>query len=229
MDVAVLYSGGKDSNFAVEYCLKRNWKIKYLLSVKPTRTDCYLFHYATVENTKEQAEVLGLNHIYVKCDVADPRLEADIVRKVVEKNPVDAVVLGGVGLQVTQIESIQKALRNLKIEVFAAHAGEDHEELFRSMIDSGYKIMITQVAADGLINWLGKVVNKENFNQLVKDSEKYGFHVGFEGGSADSLVLDAPLFKEELQAINMKKNIESNYCGYVELELKKKSLVESYI
>jgi len=27
----------------------------------------------------------------------------------------------------------------------------------------------------------------------------------------------------------MKKNIESNYCGYVELELKKKSLVESYI
>ena len=229
MDVAVLYSGGKDSNFAVEYCLKRNWNIKYLLSVKPTRTDCYLFHYATVENTKEQAEVLGLNHIYVKCDVADPRLEADIVRKVVEKNPVDAVVLGGTGLQVTQIASIQKALRNLKVEVFAAHAGEDHEKLFRSMIDSGYKIMITQVAADGLINWLGKVVNKENFNQLVKDSEKYGFHIGFEGGSADSLVLDAPLFKEELQVVSMKKNIESNYCGYVELELKKKSLVESYI
>lgn len=219
MDVAVLYSGGKDSNFAVEYCLKRNWNIKYLLSVKPTRTDCYLFHYATVENTKEQAEVLGLNHIYVECDVADPRLEADIVKKVVEKNPVEAVVLGGTGLQVTQIESIQKALRHLKVEVFASHAGEDHGTLFKRMVDGGYEIMITQVASDGLKKWLGKIITKDNFNELKKDSAEYGFELGFDGGYADSFVFAAPIFgNKRIDIKGIEKFNEGEYCGYVILK-----------
>lgn len=226
MEVAILYSGGKDSNYAVQYCLERGWSIKYLLSVKPSRTDCYLFHYATVEHTKEQAEILGLDHIYVTCDVADPKLEADIVRKVVEKNKVDAVVLGGTGLQLTQIESIQKALRDLKVEAFAAHAGEDHEIVFKKMVDSGYEIMITQIASDGLNKWLGKVITKDNFEELKKDSETYGFHVGGEGGYFDSFTLNSPLFKERLSPFNVTKKFESEYCGHVEMELKKEKIVD---
>ena len=66
MKVAVLYSGGKDSNYAVEYALKKGWEIKYLLSVKPSRTDCYLFHFATVEHTELQAEALGIRHIMAR-------------------------------------------------------------------------------------------------------------------------------------------------------------------
>ena len=228
MDVAILYSGGKDSNLAVEYCLKRNWNIKYLLSVKPTRTDCYLFHYATVEHTKKQAEALGLKHIYAECSVADQRLEANIVKTIVEKNPVDAVVLGGTGLQVTQIESIQKALRDLKVEAFASHAGEDHGILFKKMIDDGYEIMITQIASDGLKRWLGRIVTKENFEELRKDSAEYGFHIGFDGGYADSFVLNSPLFKERLYPVSIKKNFESEYCGYVEFELKRKNIVDAF-
>lgn len=226
MNIAVLYSGGKDSNLAVEYCLSRKWNIKYLLSVKPTRKDCYLFHYATVEHTKKQADLLGLKHIYVECNVADPSLEADIVRKVVKKNPVDAVVLGGVGLQVTQIESIQKALRDLKVEAFATHAGEDHETLFKYMVDNGYEIMITQIASDGLKDWLGKIVTKENFEELKNDSINYGFHLGFEGGYADSFVLNCPMFSKKIDVARVTRNYESDYNGYVELELKKKSIVD---
>ena len=63
MKVAILYSGGKDSTYAIEYCRKRNWDIKYLLSIKPSRTDCYLFHYATVEMTKETSKLLDMPHI----------------------------------------------------------------------------------------------------------------------------------------------------------------------
>jgi len=72
MDVAIMYSGGKDSTLAIEYALNKGYNIKYLLSVKPNRTDCYLFHFATVEHTKELAEILGLKHILINCNVADP-------------------------------------------------------------------------------------------------------------------------------------------------------------
>ena len=215
MKVAVLFSGGKDSTYAVEYCKERNWDIKYLLSIKPKRTDCYLFHYATVELTKEISNILGIKHIYVECDIADPIKEAKIVKNIVIENPVDAVVLGGTGLQVTQLKSLQDALLPYNIEAFASHAGFDHEELFKEAIDKGYKIMITQVAAEGMNKWLGRIVTKENFNDLKKDSIKYGFHIGFEGGAADSLVLDCPLFKSKIEILQYHVEREDQYSGHV--------------
>ena len=84
MDVAVLYSGVKDSTFAIQHAKEKGWNIKYLISVKPTRKDCFLFHFATVEQTKDIANMLNIPHFYVKCRVADPVKEADIVREVVE-------------------------------------------------------------------------------------------------------------------------------------------------
>src|SRR3989344_545959 len=123
MDVAILYSGGKDSTYAIQHAVEKGWNIKYLVSVKPTRKDCFLFHFATVEHTKELAKLLNIPHFYVKCRVADPEQEAEIVKEVVEKNQeklrIDAVVLGGTGLQETQLRSIQNALRPLQIEAFA--------------------------------------------------------------------------------------------------------------
>jgi len=224
MDVAILYSGGKDSTFAIQHAKDKGWNIKYLISVKPTRKDCFLFHFATVEHTKEFAKQLGIPHFYVTCNVADPVKEADIVKKVVEKNQnkknfkVDAVVLGGTGLQETQLKSIQNALMPLKVDAFASHAGEDHDLVMEQMLNKGYEIMITQIASDGLKEWLGKKITKENFPQLKKDSVKYGFHIGFEGGYADTLVADCPLFTKRMLVEDMSVIFDDNYCGHVEID-----------
>ena len=220
MDVGILYSGGKDSTYAIEYCKSKNWNIKYLISVKPTRTDCYLFHFATVELTQELSKILGYKHFYLTCNVADPKKEANIVKELVEKqqniDKIDALVLGGIGLQETQLRSLQKALMPLKVEVFASHAGQDHEELFRDMINKGYEIIISQVASDGLIKWLGKTITKNNFEDLKKDSIKYGFHLGFEGGFADSIVLSAPIFgNKKIILDKIEKIVENKYCGHI--------------
>ena len=218
MEVAVMYSGGKDSTYAIDRCLQKKWKIKYLLSVKPSRNDCYLFHFATVEHTKDLAKILGLKHIYETCDVADPLQEAQIVKQVVEKNPVDAVVLGGVGLQETQLKSIREALFPLGIEVFASHMGEDHGNLVNEMVEKGYDIRVTQVAVEGLgKSWLGKKLTKETLQDLKKLSEKYGFHVGAEGGHYDSLVVDGPIFTKKLEIIEAEPIMEDEYCGHLDV------------
>ena len=233
MRVALLYSGGKDSTYAIDYCRSRGSDIRYLLSVKPTRKDCFLFHFATVEHTPKLAEMLGLRHILVGCDVADPALEADIVKKEIETqqehDPVDAVVLGGTGLQETQLRSVQDALRVMKIEVFAAHAGMDHDAVMEEMLARGYVFLITQVASDGLLPWLGKTLTKENLPQLLADSRKYGFHCGGEGGYYDTLTIDGPIFAKRLEVVGMKKLVEDAYCGHVELSLKIKEKPEAVI
>lgn len=219
MDVAVLYSGGKDSAFAIENAMQKGWSIKYLISVKPTRKDCFLFHFATVEQTKDLAKMLGIPHFYVKCRVAGPEKEANIVKEVVESNQkkmrVDAVVLGGTGLQETQLRSIQNALRPLKIEAFAGNSGEEHDLVMEEMLNKGYEILITQIASEGLKEWLGKRITRENFSQLKRDSIRHGFHIGFEGGYADTLVTDCPIFTKRLVIDDMSVIYEDDYCGHV--------------
>tara|TARA_B100000315_G_scaffold136852_1_gene126090 strand:- start:12317 stop:13021 length:705 start_codon:yes stop_codon:yes gene_type:complete len=215
MNIAILFSGGKDSINAVQLAKQKGWNIKYLLSVKPSRTDCYLFHFATVEHTKEIAKILGYSHILVDCDVADPQKEADIVKEVVTKNPVDAVVLGGIGLQETQLKVIRDTLFPLGIEVFASHKDENHESLMRKLIKDNYEIIITQVASDGMSKWLGKKLTKDNFEELKKDSIKYGFHVGFEGGYADTFVVDGPIFKKRFEVLDTEKVMDTEESGYV--------------
>jgi len=237
MDVAILYSGGKDSTFAIEHAKNKGWNIKYLISIKPTRKDCFLFHYATIEQTKDIAKMLQIPHFYAKCKVADPAKEAGIIRDIIEGNQrtlknrrflgprkfgefsremkVDAVVLGGTGLQETQLKSIQNALRPLNVEAFASHSGEEHDLVMEEMLKKGYEILITQIASDGLKDWLGKKITKENFPQLKKDSIKYGFHIGFEGGYADTLVIDCPMFPKRLIIEDMSVIFEDDYCGHV--------------
>ena len=219
MDVAILYSGGKDSTFAIHHAKRKGWSIKYLISVKPTRKDCFLFHYATVEQTKDLAKMLQIPHFYVECGVADSVKEANIIKKIVEDNQkkmkIDAVVLGGTGLQETQLKSIQNALRPLKVDAFASHAGEEHDLVMEEMLRNGYEILITQIASDGLKDWLGKKITKENFSQLKGDSLKYGFHIGFEGGYADTLVIDCPMFPKKFVVEDMSIIFEDDYCGHV--------------
>ena len=219
MDVAILYSGGKDSTFAIEYAIERGWNIKYLISVKPNRTDCYLFHFATVEMTKKIADIFGIKHVYTTCTEADPEKEAMIIKKIVEEHPVDSVVLGGIGLQETQIKSIRDALFPLGIDVFASHTGYDHIKLMKEMIIRGYDIIITEVAAEGLgIKWLGERLNLENIDEFVRTAEKYGFHPGGEGGPYNTLVVDGPIFSKRLEILSFDKIMEGDFSGYIEVK-----------
>ena len=232
MEVAVLYSGGKDSTLALEHCLNKKWNIKYLISVKPTRTDCYLYHFSTVELTKELSKILNLKHILTTCDISDPKKEAQIVKDIISKNPVDALILGGIGLQETQIKTLRDSLFDLGVEVFASHTSLNHDELIMDMINRGYEIIITQVAAEGLTqDWLGKKLTKENFEELKKLSVKYGFHSGAEGGHYDTLVLDAPFFNKKLEILDYDKVIESKYSGFLRAKriqiIEKKPVISS--
>ncbi|MEK6937098.1 MAG: diphthine--ammonia ligase [Nanoarchaeota archaeon] len=228
MDVAILYSGGKDSTLAIEYALEKNWNIKYLISVKPNRNDCYLFHFATVEQTKKMADILGIKHVYTTCSDADPQKEAMIVKNIVEQHPVDSVVLGGIGLQETQIKSIRDALFPLGIDVFASHVGVDHVKLMKEMLIKGYDIIITEVAAEGLgMKWLGEKLTLDNLNEFVKTAEKYGFHPGGEGGPYNTLVVDGPIFSKRLEILSFDKVMEGEFNGYV--DVKESKVIDKFI
>jgi uncharacterized protein (TIGR00290 family) len=76
--------------------------------------------------------------------------------------------------------------------------------------------MIVGVASEGLDKkWLGKIINKKSFEELKQLSKKYLFNLEFEGGEAETFVLDCPLFKKELKVVKAKKIWEKNNGRYI--------------
>jgi uncharacterized protein (TIGR00290 family) len=62
--------------------------------------------------------------------------------------------------------------------------------------------MIVGVSAMGLEKeWLGEIIDKESLARLAKLSKKYGFNLTFEGGEAETLVVDCPLYSKRLNII----------------------------
>ena len=198
MNVAVMFSGGKDSCYAIKYCIDKGWNIEALIAVKPVSDEAYLWHYATVELTKLQAEAMQLPLILIKCDDIGPEREALCLKNTLANLDVDALVLGGVGLQKTQIREIGKVAKKYGIDVMVPHSSCTSEELLKKEIEDGLEIVITEVAAAGLgKEWLGKKINN-NFEELKILSKKFGFDLLGEGGSYNTFVTDAPYFKKKI-------------------------------
>ncbi len=220
MRVAILYSGGKDSNFALLTALRNGWDVKALISVKPKNEEAYLYHYATAELTRLQAESIGVKHFLLECNEIGPEKEAAILEKILSKLDVEAIVLGGVGLQQTQINSVGKVAAKYGIKTITPNANMTSEELLRAEIGAGLDIRIVNVAADGLgPEWLGKKLDSKSFSEFKGLSDKYGFELLGEGGMYDSFVADAPFFKKRIELKTFKKVWDSKTkSGYIEVE-----------
>jgi len=67
-------------------------------------------------------------------------------------------------------------------------------------LSSNYNVIVTQIAAEGFdSSFLGARVDEQLIKKLVKIRERYKINMLFEGGEAESFVLDAPLFKKRIE------------------------------
>ena len=79
-------------------------------------------------------------------------------------------------------------------------------EYMRKIVDLGFKIMICGVAAWGLDeSWLGRIIDDETIDELLVLNEKYGVDIAFEGGEAETLAIDGPIFKKKIKILKYKK------------------------
>lgn len=220
MKVAVLFSGGKDSAMAVQYAKQKGWEIEALIAVKPKNTEAYLWHYSTVEWTILSANAMELPLYLVKTDEIGPENEAKILEKVFSKLKINAILLGGVGLQKTQINSVKKIAEKFKIKVIVPYENYTSEELLREEIQAGLDIRITNVAVEGLgPEWLGKKLDGKSALQMKILAEKYGFNILGEGGHYDSFVVDGEMFKKKIEFLDTKKVWDSKTSsGYLEVK-----------
>ena len=75
-----------------------------------------------------------------------------------------------------------------------------------ALLDNGFEFIMTSVSSDGLDqSWLGKKIGYTELQKLEGLSKKFQFNLNFEGGEAETFVINCPLFKNRIKIINSTK------------------------
>lgn len=226
MNLAALYSGGKDSTFALYWALKAGHNVKCLITLIPERDDSYMFQVPNVELTTYHSEALGIPLLQAKTSgVKEKELEdlKKIISAAREKYGIEGVVAGALASDY-QKDRVERICKELGLACFAPYWHYDIEEYLKEIIASGFRVIITSVSAEGLgEELLGKELDLEMVERLKAISSRTKFHLGFEGGEAETMVLDGPIFKKRIEILEAEKVMESRNSGC--LRIRKLELV----
>ena len=227
MKLAALISGGKDSLYAVYLAKKEGHDIRYLLSMMPERSDSYMFHHPNIELTGLQAELMGIP-LLVEKTLGEKEEELKDLERLISrvKNEVDGILTGALASNY-QKDRIDKICKKFSLESISPLWHIDPERYWRDLLNVGFKIMVTAVSAEGLEeSWLGRIIDEKAINELKELNRKFKIHLGFEGGEAETLVLDCPMFRKKIEIVEAKKEWDGQRGTYVikSTKLSEKSL-----
>lgn len=220
MKVASLFSGGKDSAFALWCAQMQGWEVVTLVTVFPQSEESWMFHYPALKWTKLQAEALGIPQVTIPTKgVKEMELE-DLSKglgKLAKSSGIEGIVSGAVAseYQKTRLDNV---CEKLGLKSFAPLWHKNQEQLVGEEIESGFEIIVTACNALGLnIKWLGRKLGPSELDDLVKLEKHYGLNVAFEGGEAETFVLNAPHFKGRLVVVRATPHWWGD-SGYLELD-----------
>lgn len=200
-----LYSGGKDSAYALYQARRNGVTVERLLTVH-TAGDSYMYHVPTTDLTRLAAESIGLPLSEVSIGdlgaeeatnagaQGDAEIEPleDELRTLSETHDLGGVVAGAIESEF-QATRLREVCDRLGIELHTPLWHEDPRELLTGMLDAGFEIMVVQVAAAGLDDaWLGRTLDAEAVNELQALQDRHGVHLLGEGGEYETLVVDGP-------------------------------------
>jgi len=226
MNIAALFSGGKDSTFALYWAMKNGHDVKCLITLKAARADSYMFQVANIDVAKLSAPALGIPIIFEKTSGIKEKELDDLkraIKKAKEKYKIEGVVAGALASNY-QKERVEKICKELGLKVFAPYWHYDEEKYLREILAGGFEVIFTRVAALGLTEkWLGRKLDERAIEDLKKLNQKYGVHLGGEGGEFETLVLDGPIFKKRIKIVESEKVWQRNEG---ELVIKRAELAE---
>ena len=207
MDVAILFSGGKDSTMAVYAALEAKEDVKYLLSIKSKNDESYMFHVPNIHITDLLSQALEIPIMSVETDgVKEEELE-DLRDAFINLKSlgIEAVYTGAL-YSVYQKSRIERLGSEVGLKIVSPYWHVDELEYMRKIVSLGFKVIICGVAAWGLDeSWLGRVIDDKTIDELLELNEKYGINIAFEGGEAETLAIDGPIFKRKIKILKYKK------------------------
>ena len=213
MRLAALYSGGKDSTFALYLAEQMGNEILALVNIRPSDKGSWIFHTPNLDSVPYMAEAMGLPLVTAESDGTE---EGDMkaLRKALEGLDVDGVVVGALWSDY-QWDRMNRVLGDLDMVMVAPLWRKDQDMVYDEMVSAGVEAIIVGVFAEGLgEEWLGRRLDMEAKKELVKLRERYGISIMGEGGEYESMTLDSPVHLKRLVVKEAKKEMTRNSGTY---------------
>ena len=220
MKLGSLFSGGKDSTYAIYLAQKQGHEVVCLLSIFTKSEESHLLHYPNLQWTKLQSESMNIPQltIHSKSNETDDELSAleKLLQNAKDQFHIEGLVHGGIKSQF-QKEKFESLCSKLDLVAITPLWNTEPEQYMNDLLDSHFIFIMITVTSDGLDDtWLGKEITKSDIDILKNLSEKFGFNLNFEGGEAETFVVDCPLFSNSIK-INKTKKIWDGYRGRFEI------------
>ena len=220
MKLVALFSGGKDSTFAIHRARKMGHDVKCLLTIMTLSENSHLLHHPNILATKPQAQSMGIPQILLESKSDNTQDELDLLKWGLEQakkdHYVEGVVHGGIlsEFQRAKFETISK---DLGLQVIAPIWKQDQRQYMQELLGSGFEFVISAVSCDGLDeSWVGKKITASDLQVLMEKSEKFKFNLSFEGGEAETFVVNCPLFSNPIE-ITQSQKFWDGYRGRFEI------------
>ncbi len=220
MKLGSLFSGGKDSTYAIYLAQKQGHEVTCLLSIFTKSEESHLLHYPNMQWTKLQSQSMNTPQLTINSESNETDDELFALEKLLQNAKdqfhIEGLVHGGIKSQF-QKEKFESLCSKLDLVAITPLWNTEPEQYMNDLLDSNFVFIMITVSSDGLDDtWLGKEITKSDIDTLKHLSEKFGFNLNFEGGEAETFVINCPLFSNSIR-INKAKKIWDGYRGRFEI------------
>ncbi|MEM1897530.1 MAG: diphthine--ammonia ligase [Sulfolobales archaeon] len=217
----VLYSGGKDSHYALVKALSQGYNVEKLLIAIPSRTDSWLFHTVNISWSALHGKLLGIDYDLMSCsgirdvEVGELRRKLEELRRYGFKYVVSGVVASNY-----QKSVVDRLCSELGLTHITPLWGYDpYTLLFEELRTTEF--VITALQAYGLdVKWLGSKIDLSNVEDFIAMCRKYNVNLVGEGGEFETFVTSSPLFQGRRICIKSSRKVwyPNYWTGYLIIE-----------
>jgi diphthine-ammonia ligase len=196
MKAVALFSGGKDSLYAVHLVEKQGVNVDHLLTLLPI-LPWPSPHAENIEALKILARSMRKHMTIVDFKREDAFVEA------LKSLEVDVLVAGDIFVE-AHVAGLKDVCSQLGLELLEPLYKRDTTELFHEIFSSGFKALITGVSLKHLDEeWLGFIISKETsaaFLSKIGSVDPLG-----ENGEFHTLVLECPLYGKSFKVKSVER------------------------
>ncbi|MDD4307760.1 MAG: TIGR00289 family protein [Thermoplasmata archaeon] len=198
MNVAALFSGGKDSTYAVYLAQQRGWDVSRLITLVPTKGESHMFHIPNISLCAMLAEAMGIPYTEWRTAGEEEKELVDL-RKALGSLVVEGIITGAIASDY-QATRIDRLCHELGMRSFSPLWRWKQADVLNGILSAGFKVMIVGVYADGMgKEWLGRELDETALEELNRLAMRNRMNVSGEGGEFETLVLDGPNFSKRLE------------------------------
>ena len=202
MKLAALFSGGKDSTYAIYLAKKLGHSVDVLLTLYPYSSESHLLHYPNIEFTQLQAKSMKIPQLIEKTTSNNSENEYEKLNNLItlakENYSIEGIVHGGI-LSEYQKDNFSLVCEKNNLEIISPLWNKEPKSYMKELLDENFEYIISTVTSDGLNDsWLGRIIDQTDLDELKKLQKKFSFNLNFEGGEAETFVLNCPLFEKSL-------------------------------